>query len=180
MKLYSQLPKCDNGKKHLFPFREGRGVELEVSDFLYGLVRLTKPTLVVETGTYVADSAVSIGKALRDNGVGHLHTCDTNPLPEARDRLHNLPVTIHESRGIDLLRHFPLMDFVFIDSGSPAVREEELMSLGEWNIPPLGIVAWHDACVSYENMYHAFAPQRNWPHLVFPSIIGVAVFQRPE
>lgn len=179
MRLYNKLP---SNRKELFPMIIGRGVEPEVGDMLYALIRMTKPQIAIETGTYVADSSVRLAEGVQANGFGHFHTCDTDPKDEAKQRLSVFPSTTfhYPKRGIDLLAEFPIMDFVFIDSGQPKEREEELMTLGEHNISPLGIVCWHDACFSYENMYNAFAPARDWPHIIFSSNIGLAVFQRPE
>jgi len=162
---------------------EGRGVEQEVGALLYGLVRMVKPIVCIETGTFVGDSAEWIGRALRDNGTGRLITCDIDPerIAPARERFLDLPmVDVVQISGQDLLasRTSP-MDFVHIDSGDPNVREKELMSLGDHNISPGGIVCWHDACVSYQNMYGSFAAAHDWPHLVLPSVVGFAIFQRP-
>lgn len=177
----AQYPKLLKSRPDLFPRRHGRGAELEVCDLLYGLIRIVKPKLVVETGTFVADSAERIAQALVANGFGHLHTCDVNIQPEAQQRLAHLPATIHHSRGINIIHHFQQMDFVFIDSGSPDDRYEELTALGRWNIPPLGIVCWHDACVEmHRNMYEYFSLYSKWPHLMFPTEVGFVAFQRPE
>jgi predicted O-methyltransferase YrrM len=186
MKLYPKLPSCNRAE--LFHkasiASECLGVAYETADFLYGLVRLTKPGVVVETGTHVGDSAEAIGEALKANGFGHLYTCDTNleMTERARVRLNGLPVTVVCCTGTELIYQRAArttMDFVFIDSGSPAVRLEEVKLLGSENISPLGIVAMHDACISYENLYEEFE-KRNWPHLVFPDNVGISVFQRPE
>jgi len=166
---------------------EGRGVEQEVGALLYGLVRMVKPVVCIETGTFVGDSAEWIGRALRDNGTGRLTTCDIDPerIGPARERFRDLPIDVAQIAGQDLLAvassagRAP-MDFVHIDSGDPNVREKELMSLGDHNISPGGIVCWHDACVAYQNMYGSFAAARDWPHLVLPSVVGFAIFQRPE
>lgn len=178
MRLYAKLPEAK--PRHLYLMPVDRGVEEEVAQFLYGLVRMMKPLLCVETGTLVGDSAVAIATALKDNNRGYLHTCDIDIKPEAVERLKDLPATLHNCRGIELLARHGQMDFVHIDSGSAQVRQEELMTLDEKNISPGGIVAWHDAVYGYENMYNQFAPVRDWPHLVLPSVVGFAVFHRPE
>jgi len=50
--------------------------EVEVFDFLYGLARMIKPENVLEIGTFEGDTAVAIGRALKDNSLGHLTTVD--------------------------------------------------------------------------------------------------------
>lgn len=52
------------------------GVESEVGEFLYGLVRMMKPQNVLETGTHLAVGAAYMGLALQDNGFGHLDTIE--------------------------------------------------------------------------------------------------------
>ncbi len=182
MRQYQALPA--GRPRSQYNMVEGRGVEQEVGALLYGLVRMVKPIVCIETGTFVGDSAEWIGRALRDNGTGRLITCDIDPerIGPARQRFLDLPmVDVVQMSGQDLLasRTSP-MHFVHIDSGDPNVREKELMSLGDHNIAPGGIVCWHDACVAYQNMYGSFAAARDWPHLVLPSVVGFAIFQRPE
>lgn len=57
-------------------YPENWATETEVFDFLYGIVRMTKPERVLEIGTFEGDTAIAIGKALRENGVGNLITLD--------------------------------------------------------------------------------------------------------
>lgn len=180
MRQYGALPA--NRPRSSYGMVEGHGVEQEVGALLYGLVRMTKPLICIETGTLVGDSAEWIGRALRDNGAGRLITCDIDParIEPARERLKDLPVDVVQTTGQELLASHAAMNFVHIDSGDPNCRELELMTLDERNITPGGLVCWHDACMAYENMYGSFASAREWPHLVLPSVVGFAVFQRPE
>lgn len=95
--------------------------------FLYHLVRDLQPALVLELGTAHGMSAVYVGAALEDTGVGQLHTVDGEP---QRQRLAQtnlaaaLPgtrrVTCHLGRFADVLPGLlPLLgtslDFVFDD-----------------------------------------------------------------
>lgn len=68
---------------------DGWTAEVEVLEFLYALVRLTKPSYAIETGTWHGYAAMSIGKALRDNGHGRLATIELDPhsCAIARERL---------------------------------------------------------------------------------------------
>ena len=190
MRLYSTLPQCS--KAGSFHKRDDSlsGVTDEVGDLLYALVRMTKPKVCIETGTHIGDSAERIGRALQANGTGYLLTCDVNDVwvNSASERLRDLPVRVIKAAGRDIIANRTdtpstnrdPFEFVFIDSGEEKERIEELMMLDESNVAPLGIVAWHDACVGYPNMYEQFSAARNWPHLIFPSIVGIAVWQRPE
>jgi predicted O-methyltransferase YrrM len=180
MRLYPKFPARRDPA--LYDAKEELGVEPEFGALLYALVRIHKPKLCVETGTYTGASAEWIGRALNENGIGHLRTCDIDGvrIVPARKRLEDLPVAVHQMKGIDLLAGFAIMDFVHIDSGDPQCREEELMSLGDHNISPGGLIVWHDACLWYRNLYEKFSAVHDWPHLLLPSPVGVAIFQRPE
>ncbi len=136
----------------------------------------------VETGTYIGDSAEWIGKALRDNNSGLLVTCDTDPglVAQSRSRLRELPVDVRQQDGKELLAECGVMDFVHIDGGEPSLRLEQLLTLGDHNIAPGGLVTWHDAVLWCPEMYEEFAALHDWPHLVLPTPVGVAIFQRPE
>lgn len=180
MKLYSRLP--DPRPIEQYDIVVGRGVEPEVGAMLYALVRMAKPTICVETGLYVGDSAEWIGKALKDNKKGSLVTCDVDNtrIAPARARFVDLPIEVCEMRGIDVLRRYQTMDFVHIDSGAFDVRKEELMSLGDHNISPGGIVCYHDALRDMHGVYAEFAEGHDWPHLMLNSYVGMAIFVRPE
>jgi hypothetical protein len=51
---------------------DGRTPEIEVLDFLHALVRLVKPKDALDASAWLGFSAVAIGAALRDNGIGRL------------------------------------------------------------------------------------------------------------
>lgn len=48
----------------------------EVGRALYTMVRLVRPKLMIETGTFVGYSAMCIAQAMEENGFGHLHSFD--------------------------------------------------------------------------------------------------------
>lgn len=60
----------------LYSAQDAMGVELEVAEFLYGLVRVMKPQRVCETGAYPGVATEAIVRGLEDNGVGHLHAIE--------------------------------------------------------------------------------------------------------
>jgi predicted O-methyltransferase YrrM len=55
------------------------GVECEVGEFLYSMVRMLKPKFVLETGTHHGVGASYIGMALKENGEGVCHTFEFLP-----------------------------------------------------------------------------------------------------
>lgn len=60
------------------------GIECEVGEYLYGLVRMLRPTHVLETGTRLAIAARYMALGLQDNGQGHLLTIERDPSTYAR------------------------------------------------------------------------------------------------
>ncbi|MCB2156248.1 class I SAM-dependent methyltransferase [bacterium] len=48
----------------------------EVGRFLYGFVRALRPSIIVETGTFIALSSLCMAQGLEENGFGHLHSFD--------------------------------------------------------------------------------------------------------
>lgn len=181
MKLYSALPILPEWKIPLFDIKKGIEIEPEFGALLYALVRLHKPRICVETGTYIGDSAEWIGKALRDNGTGSLVTCDTNEeyVKAAQLRFKDLPIEVRLEDGKTLLGRYSSMDFVHLDGGDPSVREQQIAILGDHNISPGGLITWHDAVEWCPKMYEQFAGSHDWPHLILPTPVGVAIFQRP-
>lgn len=54
----------------------GVSTELEALDVLYGLVRLLKPDLIVETGCFLGFGTYALGRGALDNGRGRVVSCD--------------------------------------------------------------------------------------------------------
>lgn len=99
--------------------------EYEVGDLLFGLVRMAKPRLVVETGTYQADTSRRIGHALIANGIGRLVTCDILDRGAYVDsRCAGLPVRFRQCNSLEL-PELKEADLVFCDSGDTNTRSAE-------------------------------------------------------
>jgi predicted O-methyltransferase YrrM len=62
------------------------GVEIEVGEFLYGLVRVMKPEHILETGTHFGISAAFMALALRENSRGRLTTIEIHAATSAKAR----------------------------------------------------------------------------------------------
>ncbi len=106
---------------------DGMAVEVEVAEFLYTLVRLHRPQLVVESGSGRGMASKYIAEALRDNGTGRLITFE--PHPEFRAiataRLAGFPAEVRDGDSRDLQPDDPNPDFLFLDSG-PDYRAQEI------------------------------------------------------
>lgn len=118
---------------------------------LYWLVRELKPKTVIETGTHRGLTSLYITAALKDNGEGHLTTCDPNPEWYASGNFAKFPellphVTYKQVMGKDL--DVMDVDFAFIDGfhGYKDVVEELQMLVPKLN--KTAVVVFHDCWYS--------------------------------
>jgi len=131
----------------LWSMFDGFTAETEVLDFLYTLVRLVKPERAIETGTWLGRSAVAIGSAMRDNGLGKLVSLEVDP--EAA----NCALTEIETAGLcdwvevvveqSLTFESPCeLEFALLDSDI-GVRADEFRHFYE-KLAPGATVVFHD------------------------------------
>jgi predicted O-methyltransferase YrrM len=122
--------------------------ELEVLEFLKGLVTTVKPKLVVETGTFMGISTLWIAEGLKENGFGRVITCESDPVVygRAKERI--------EASGlagwIDYRNESSLklsvegtIDILFSDS-DVALREQEVRRFLP-QMSPHGLILIRDA-----------------------------------
>jgi predicted O-methyltransferase YrrM len=140
-------PDCrDPSRYHIT--RAG-ATELEVCEFIAGLVRALQPRGVIETGTADADTTIQIGTALHANKHGRAATIDISAfrVTRAKKRLGDLPVSVFEGEattfGWDVWqpardRH---VDLVFIDGGTN--RGAEFANVLP-HLAPNALTVWHD------------------------------------
>ncbi len=116
--------------------------EAEMGTLLYGFVKMLKPRVVVETGTYRAHTAVHLARAIEKNGMGHLWTCDIEMGSGHLLKLEGLPVTFVKCSSLDLPQ-LKEADFVFSDSAQDLrAKEYEL-------VKPGCVFVVHDTATSY-------------------------------
>jgi len=94
------------------------GTELEVSELAAAFTRALQPEIVVETGTYLGQTAEAIGIALQRNGHGHLWTLEVDGkcAAFAERRLAVLPATVVCQDSLTWDPPGPV-GFAWIDSG---------------------------------------------------------------
>ena len=157
-------------KEGLWSSTDEWAAEIEVGDFLYGLVRLTKPILVLETGCYNGDSSYRIAEALKENGVGTLNTCDTDrtKVDETKKRVNGLEVRVHHCSGYDLARTIAKVNIAFLDSSGD--RTEEALAL---NMTSPGWVVLDDA---KRDTYRQIETKLGWRSIYFTTPRGLALF----
>lgn len=113
------------GPYHAWP-NQGWGIELEVGDFLWGLVRALRPKLILESGTGIGISTRFLGAACKENRRGRVITFEPNDTmaERARSRLEGLPVEIRGGNTLDWAGQPPHL--VFLDSYPPEMRKAEM------------------------------------------------------
>ncbi len=172
------------GKDSLWQARDEQGAEKETSEFIYGLIRLIKPAVVVETGSYLGDTTIAIAKALKENNHGHLYSCDIDGsyVKEVnewlkREGLQDCAQVIL-IRGEELISQLgSQIEFAFIDSGGEkGVREGEIKALIPF-MKPLQMFALHDTAPQHVGM-NAVADAVKLPKVYFNCPRGLTLFQK--
>lgn len=107
----------------VMPGLDGHAGAEETLGLLYWLVRIIRPALVVEAGTYMGHGACTMGRALKDAGVdGEVWSADTFDYGAQKSVEQNdLQDIVHLYRGdfCEMLEKLAprRMRFAFIDSG---------------------------------------------------------------
>jgi predicted O-methyltransferase YrrM len=176
------------GKK--FRQTELDSITLEEQDFVYSLVRMRKPKLVIETGTGHAQGTRAIALALVAEHEGHLVTCDIDPffIEGVRARLlEYIPTSIVDAfcaPGLLILILQSLdtekPEFIFIDAGDAENRLREIEFIVKKDLlAPKGLLVIHDAINKGYKRLPEYMQAQGWPGLIFESLAGIAVFQHP-
>lgn len=168
------------------------GISIEEGELLYGLVRITKPLAILETGTNIGVSAQYMAQALKDNGQGHLITIekDGTVANRAREKFAAMGfqelVTVVNEGTQEFFAKMPkeqTFDFLWLDTELKE-RYAELLTLWD-HVTPGGIICIHDLwCLDHpwyggvpDKMKELF---RNGElrGLTFQTDHGVSVFQK--
>jgi hypothetical protein len=133
---------------------DGFTAEVEVLDFLYALVRMTKPNRIVETGAWLGRSAIAIGSALRDNGFGHLLTIEQSD-EVAKTAARNIKeqglgefVTLQVGKSLEIELGHETYDFALFDSDIPLRATEFIKFYSQ--LESGAIVVFHDTAELHE------------------------------
>lgn len=116
------------GRYHMF---DDGGTEVEVSEFLWGLIKLLQPEKILETGTYTGISSLYMAQALKENGHGNLVTLEIDKTHKDRaEKLWRNCEVINQvsCELVESLKYQPQgqYDFLFLDS-EPGLRWQELI-----------------------------------------------------
>ncbi len=140
--LYDKLePGYDSEPWRSLRYRGPEEMELESCEFIYAVVRLMKPDLVVESGAGYGLGSAWIGYALQANGHGHLitHEQDREFYLIAKDRLAHI-ACVEVRNGITDCWTEEIPQLVVLDSRSELRRQE----IGRWRREKVVMIC-HDA-----------------------------------
>ena len=151
------------------------GVEVEVGEFLYAIVRVLKPDHVLETGTHWGIGASYMGQALKDNGGGQLDTIEFlgHIYKKAVERIVQLELENHVACHLTDARLFTPENgtrygLILLDT-EPQTRFEEFVRYFDYLLDG-GYIFIHDLhrhMHQIETEGHEFA----WPFGKIPSVI---------
>lgn len=129
---------------------DAHAAEGEVVALLSGLCRAAQPDWVIETGSYMGQVTAALGRALRDNGHGHLFAIELDAVKAAEtvEATNKLPVSVIYGSAVDWLSHpgrvfaAPGVGLAFLDAAIED-RPRELYALAP-HLAPGAVVVIHD------------------------------------
>ena len=150
-------------------FNDG-GVECEVGEYLFGLVRLLKPNFVLETGSHHGVGASYLGMALKENKQGLLTTIEFLPANYeiAKKRIEMMGLNDYVECLLMDVKDYKTdkgFDLILLDT-EPQTRFQELLQFYN-NLNEGGFIFIHDLhrhMHQIENEEHGFA----WPYGKIP------------
>jgi len=175
LKRTSRLtPKAEVTDPTYSAFNDG-SVEVEVAEFLYSLVRLTKPHFVLETGTHLGISALYMALGMERNGRGEIETYEI--LPELQVKAIALwqDVGMTHRIGAHLLSSLQAeggrpIDLLFLDS-EPQLRFDEFLRF--WpDLVPGGLILIHDLDRRFGHHGQVHHGTYDWPYGDFRLKLG--------
>jgi len=143
---HQATPECPNPEK--WRMYDSMTAEVEVLEFLKTLVTTVKPTLVVETGTFMGISTLKIAEGLKQNGFGKVITVEYDPVVygKAKERFQSSGlmdwIDFRNMSSLDV-KVEGTIDLLFSDS-EITIREKEVRHFLP-QINPTGLILMHDA-----------------------------------
>jgi len=127
--------------------------ERETGHANYSIVRLLRPSNVIEIGCYNGASSICIAQALRDNNSGgHLHCVelDEHNIRVTREHLKEAGltdlVTVYHANSHDesVARRFPRCEFIFVDGDHTYEGARKDFEIYSKKLTSRGIMLYHD------------------------------------
>lgn len=141
------IPEASQPDGHYHCIDDG-GVETEVGEFLYGLVRILQPEHVLTTGIYSGISDMYIAQGLMDNGHGHTDAVEFEAyhINRARELWNKVgladKITIHHQSSLDYVPRETEFELIVLDT-EPGIRFQELVNFYQY-LKPGGYIVIHD------------------------------------
>ncbi|HEX7157715.1 MAG TPA: class I SAM-dependent methyltransferase [Edaphobacter sp.] len=139
-------PECPHPERwHMY---DSMTAEAEVLEFLRSLVTTLKPSLVVETGSFLGASTLWIAEGLRANGFGKIISCEYDPVvfAKAKEKIEASSlapfIELRNESSLEM-KIDGTIDLFFSDSDMP-IREAEIKRFLP-QIRPTGLILLHDA-----------------------------------
>ena len=139
-------PECPHPERwHMY---DSMTAEAEVLEFLRTLVTTVKPSLIVETGSFLGVSTVWMAEGLRANGFGRIVSCEFDSLvfSKAREKIDASGlaawIDLRNESSLEMKIDGPI-DIFFSDS-EQSIREAEVRRFLP-QIRPNGLILIHDA-----------------------------------
>lgn len=171
-----KIPEPTPGDHGFSAFNDA-GTELEVSEFIYSLIRVLKPALMLETGTHKGISSTYIGQAMKDNGKGLLHTCEIfqENINDAQALWKDVGVAsninCHKQESLKLsFSPDTVFDMLFLDS-EPQLRFDEFIKFWPM-LKPGGFIMIHDLHPSLGHHGQTYHGEYDWPYGFFVPKLG--------
>ncbi len=139
-------PECPHPER--WSMFDSMTAEVEVLEFLRATVTAIKPTLVVETGSFLGISTLWIAEGMKSNGFGKVISCESDPMifAKARERVDASGlapwIELRNDSSLDMSVEGTI-DLFYSDSDLP-VREQEVRRFLP-QISPYGLILMHDA-----------------------------------
>ncbi len=177
-------PECPHPERwHMY---DSMTAEVEVLEFLRSLVTTLKPTLIVETGSFLGVSTLWMAEGLRGNGFGKIISCEYDPIVFAKAKERIAASTL--SSFIELRNESSLsmrvdgtIDMFFSDSDMPIRQAEVKRFLPQ--IRPTGLILLHDASSHLQTVRQAafeLEAEGLLSCLFLPTPRGLVLAQRRE
>lgn len=172
-------------KAENWAYRGDMSTEDEVLQLIASLIRVSKPEVVVETGTYHGHGTQMIAHALDMNEKGHLWTVEQDevffPYREhprvTYVQADSLEWAEHPMAGQDRWGEDALIDFAFVDCGEPEHRTQVFSAL----LPHMnddGLIVVHDTWFYESEFLRGLCDKFGAPPAIhFPALNGVSVWR---
>ena len=130
-----------------FKMYDSGGCEIEVGEFLYGLVRVVKPQRILETGLYSAITTMFMADAVRENGFGHIDTVEYEKIhiDRSKERLSKMGLLPYVTEYFQSSLEFQPSgeyEMILLDT-EPQIRFSELVKFYPF-VRPGGFIMIHD------------------------------------